>query len=180
MIRRNRLRPATPQPRVAQPHRQGAGAIVRFIVFILCGLAVVSCASVPAETPYNLGVAAFNEQNYSRAAAQWTKSAARGNTEAMNDLCYLLYNGYGVDRDTHRAVDLWRVAADAGDSAGQWHLGSAYETGIGVKRSLPEAYAWYQCAIETASSNSIAVGKDHDSEAAILKAAWRSLMKDDP
>ena len=150
---------------------------MRLLVIILCGLEVVSCASVPAETPYNLGVAAFNEENYSVAAAQWTKAVARGSTDAMNDLGYLLYNGYGVGRDTHRAVDLWRVAADAGDSAAQWHLGSAYETGIGVERSLSEAYAWYQCAIETASNNSIAVGKDQDAEAAVLKAAKRSLYK---
>ena len=150
---------------------------MRFIVFILCGLEVVSCASVPAETPYSLGAAYFDEGHYSEAAAQWTKSAARGNTEAMNNLGYLLYSGYGVDRDTHRAVDLWWVAADAGVSAAQLHLGRAYETGIGVELSLSKAYAWYQRAIQTASSNSIAVGKDHDSEAAVVKAARKYLDK---
>jgi hypothetical protein len=53
MIYINQVRRLVAQPRVAQLRRYGAGAIVRFIVAILCGLVVVSCASVPAETPYN-------------------------------------------------------------------------------------------------------------------------------
>ena len=150
---------------------------MRFLAVFLCSLVVVSCASAPPETPYNLGVAAYKKRNYSEAAAQWTKSVALGNTEAMNNLGYLLYNGYGVDTDTYRAVKLWRVAADAGESEAQWHLGGAYETGIGVERSLPKAYAWYQCAIETASNNSSATGKDRDTEAAILSDAKGSLDK---
>jgi TPR repeat protein len=162
--------------RAAQPDRSGAGAVARFGLVVLCGL-VVSCASVPAETPYNLGVAAYKKRNYSEAAAQWTKSVARGDTEAMNNLGYLLYNGYGVDKDTDRAVMLWRVASEAGESESQWHLGRAYETGIGVERSLTKAYAWYRCAIEIASSNSTAANKDHDTEAAILKDAKESLDK---
>ncbi|HXI47976.1 MAG TPA: hypothetical protein VNH39_05245 [Steroidobacteraceae bacterium] len=95
----------------------------------------------------------------------------------MNNLGYLLYNGYGVDRDTDRAVKLWRVASEAGESESQWHLGRAYETGIGVERSLSKAYAWYQCAIETASNNSTAANKDHDTEEAILEDAKGSLLK---
>jgi TPR repeat protein len=153
---------------------------VRFIVTILCGLVVVSCASVPADTPYNLGVAAYKKRNYSEAAAQWARSVARGDTEAMNNLGYLLYNGYGVDKDTDRAIKLWQVASEAGESESQWHLGGAYETGIGVERNPSKAYAWYQCAIETASYNSTAANKDHNTEAAILKDAKGSLdeMKD--
>jgi TPR repeat protein len=154
---------------------------VRFIVGILCSLTVISCATVPAETPYNLGVAAYKNRDYSEAAAQWTKSVARGNTEAMNNLGYLLYNGYGVNKDIDRAVKLWRVASEAGESESQWHLGRAYETGAGVERSLSKAYAWYQCAIETASNNSTAANKDHNTEADILRDAKGSLdkMKDE-
>jgi TPR repeat protein len=155
----------------------GAGANVRYIVIILCSLVIVSCASVPTETPYNLGVAAYKKRNYSEAAAQWTKAVASGNTEAMNNLGFLLYNGYGVDKDTDRAIKLWRVASEAGDSESQWHLGRAYETGIGVERSLSKAYAWYACAIQTASNNSTAAIKDHNTEAEILKDAKGSFDK---
>jgi hypothetical protein len=95
----------------------------------------------------------------------------------MNNLGYLLYNGYGVGKDTDRAIKLWRVASEAGESESQWHLSNAYETGVGVERSLSKAYAWYQCAIETASINSTAANKDHGTEAEILKDAKGSLDK---
>jgi len=95
----------------------------------------------------------------------------------MNNLGYLLYNGYGVDKDPDRAVKLWQIASAAGESESQWHLGSAYEAGIGVERSLSKAYAWYQCALETASINSTAANKDHATEAAIHKDAKGSLDK---
>jgi TPR repeat protein len=177
MIYINQVRRLVAQPRVAQLRRYGAGAIVRFIVAILCGLVVVSCASVPAETPYNLGVAAYKKRNYSEAAALWTKSVASGNTEAMNNLAYLLYNGYGVDKDIDRAIKLWRVASEAGESESQWHLGRAYETGIGVERSPSKAYAWYLCAIQSASNNSTAANKAHNTEEEILKDAKGSFDK---
>jgi tetratricopeptide (TPR) repeat protein len=168
---------ATSEAPRRQPNRYRAEAIVRFIVVVLCALAVVSCASVPAETPYNLGVAAYKKRNYSEAVAQWTKSVASGNTEAMNNLGYLLYNGYGVDKDIDRAIKLWRVASEAGESESQWHLGRAYETGVGVERSLSKAYAWYLCAIQSASNNLTAANKDHNTEAEILKDAKGSFDK---
>ena len=149
---------------------------MRFVLVILGSLLIVSCASVPAETTYNLGVVAYKERNYTEAAAQWTKLVARGNIKAMNNLAFLLYYGYGVDKDTYRAVELWRVASDAGESEAQWHLGGAYESGIGVERSLSKAYAWYQCAIEIASSNLRAANGNHH-EATILKEAKGSLDK---
>jgi TPR repeat protein len=156
------------------------GASARFRFVLLLSLAIVSCASVPTETPYNLGVAAYKRRNYSEAAKQWTKSVASGDIEAMNNLGYLIYNGYGVDKDTRRAIQLWRVAAEAGESEAQWHLGNAYETGIGVEGSASKAYAWYKCAIETASNNLNAARKDHNTESAILNDAKESLdiMKD--
>jgi hypothetical protein len=155
----------------------GVSAYVRYIVVSLCCLSVVSCASTPAETPYNLGVVAYKKRDYTEAAAQWSKAVDQKDTEAMNNLGYLLYNGFGVAKDTDRAVKLWRVAAAAGDSESQWHLGRAYETGVGAERSLSIAYAWYQCAIETASINATAPTRNHTTEAEILKDARGSLDK---
>jgi TPR repeat protein len=155
-----------------------AGVVVRFGIVVLCGLVVASCASVPPETPYNLGVAAYKKRNYSEAAVQWTKSVAHGNTKAMNNLGYLLYFGFGVGKDVNRAVEIWRVASDAGESESQWHLGTAYETGIGTgEQNLLKAYAWYRCAIEVASRKSGSSGDDAQTEAAILDDAKGSLDK---
>jgi TPR repeat protein len=144
---------------------------------IFCCLIMASCASRPSESSYNLGVEAYKKRNYSEAARQWTSSVGNGDIEAMNNLGYLLYNGYGVVKDTDRAVQLWKVAAEAGESEAQWHLGAAYETGVGTRESPSEAYAWYRCAIESASNNLKSKIKDHDSEAAIRSDATESLNK---
>jgi Sel1 repeat len=166
------------QIRVAQPHRLGGAVdIARLVVIILCIQVVTSCATVPTETPYNLGVVAFKKRDYSEAASQWTKAVAHGDTEAMNNLGYLLYNGYGVDKDIDRAVKLWRDAAVQGESESQWHLGRAHETGIGAERNLPIAYAWYQCAIATVSKNLEGQTRNHTTEVKILRDAKGSLDK---
>ena len=41
----------------------------------------------------------------SAAAAQWKKSVARGDVDAMNNLGSLLYYGYGVTKDLDAAID---------------------------------------------------------------------------
>jgi TPR repeat protein len=105
-----------------------------------------------ADSAYNLGVAAMKSNNFEEAAAQWSKAVASGNTYAMNNLGFLLYNGYGVQKDVARAIDLWHAAAVAGHAESQWHLGYAYESGVGVEQSLPQAYAWYSCSVENASN----------------------------
>lgn len=55
---------------------------VRFIVIILCCAAAVSCATVPAETPYNLGVAAYKKRNYAASEA-WLRHT-RGISARLN------------------------------------------------------------------------------------------------
>jgi len=150
---------------------------MRIAAVCLSMLVVASCATVPTETPYNLGVDAYKKKNYPEAAAQWNKAVGQGDTAAMNNLAYLLYNGYGVDKDVERAVNLWRVASAAGESESQWHLGMAYETGVGTERNLAIAYAWYQCGIANASRKSGNGGGDADLEASILSDVTQSRDK---
>jgi len=96
-------------------------------------------------------------------------SVTKGNIDAMNNLGYLLYYGHGTDRAPQDAVQLWRVAAFAGQSEAQWHLATAYDTGVGVEGDPAKAYAWYRCSIETASTK---LRSDKgDTEAQILKDA---------
>ena len=127
------------------------------------------------ESPYNLGVEAYKTKNYKEAAVQWSKAVAQGNVSAMNNLGYLLYYGYGTNKDPETAIDLWRVASYSGHSESQWHLGNAFETGIGIEKDLAKAYAWYRCSVENASSK-LRV-KEDDTEQAILEDAQESLSK---
>jgi TPR repeat protein len=72
-------------------------------------------------------------------------------SNAVISLAYLLYSGLGIATDKERAVKVWRLAAYAGQSEAQWHLGVAFEQGAGVQPDRVKAYGWYRCAIETAS-----------------------------
>ena len=91
----------------------------------------------------------------------------------MNNLAYLNSNGMGVPRRDDVALRLWEAAAYAGHSEAQWHLGSAYEEGLGVSVDLVRAYAWYACAAESATRR--VSGDAKDLESAIGKDAEASL-----
>lgn len=55
-------------------------------------------------------------------------------------------HGYDVDRA--RAVEMYRIAAQAGHTAAAWRLGELLEFGRGVRRDEAEAARWYRQAAE--------------------------------
>jgi|CXWL01.1.fsa_nt_gi TPR repeat protein len=56
--------------------------------------------------------------------------------------------GSDIDRDPIQAVKLYTQAAFLGDSASQAALGQSYERGIGVKKDIVTAFAWYQLSAD--------------------------------
>ncbi len=150
---------------------------MRMTSVVVSGLVVASSVCSAQESDYNLGVDAYHKKHYAEAAAQWKKAVARGDVDAMNNLAYLLYNGYGVPKDLDAAVNLWRTASFAGMSEAQWHLGNAYEAGVGVPQSLSKAYAWYRCSMESASSKVRSKQSGVEIEGEILKDASDSLNR---
>lgn len=149
---------------------------MRLAALVLSG-ALIASTTIAGESDYNLGVNAYKKKDYAEAAAQWKKSVARGNADAMNNLGFLLYYGYGVTKDLEAAIGLWRAASFAGTSEAQWHLGNAYQTGVGVEKDAAKAYAWYRCAIETASTKIRSKAADSEGEADILEDAQESLQQ---
>jgi TPR repeat protein len=140
----------------------------------LIALALAGCASTATrESSYNEGVYAFRAKDYRTAREKWAKAIDEGETSALNNLGYLLFQGLGGPVDKGRAIELWRRAATAGHSESQWHLGHAYESGAGVEQSYVEAYAWYRCSVATAES-----GAQNDStQAEVLRDASKSLTR---
>ncbi len=141
--------------------------------------AALCVAALPAasETPYNLGVAAWQKKNYIEAARQWSAAVLTGNLDAMNNLAYLYSNGLGVAHQDTVALSLWQLAAYSGQSESQWHLGTVYEKGLGVPTDIVRAYAWYGCALASAKRNTegetadleTKIGADAESSLAALK-----------
>ena len=54
----------------------------------------------------------------------------------------------GIDRDPHRAAELFEGAAEQGLAEAQYALGVAYDSGGGVDQSYTEAMGWYTKAAE--------------------------------
>lgn len=54
--------------------------------------------------------------------------------------CYQL--GIGVSQDFSKALDLYRMAAAAGDTYAQWQIGNCYYHGIGIEKDVIEAFRW--------------------------------------
>ncbi|MDT9002289.1 hypothetical protein RQP53_23615 [Paucibacter sp. APW11] len=124
------------------------------------------------RSPYNKGVDAWRAKDYAEARKQWQQSLAEGGPdEALNNLAFLLYQGLGGPAEPARAVELWRKGAMLAVSEAQLHLGQAYEAGKGVSRQPLTAYAWYRCAVATASL----LSKSDDTEASIEKDARGAL-----
>lgn len=132
---------------------------------------------VPAmaeKSSYNKGVDAWRAKDYVEARRQWERSLAEGGPdEALNNLAFLLYHGLGGEAQPAKAVELWRKGAVLGVSEAQWHLGHAYEAGRGVDHSAVRAYAWYACAVATASARERADATERE----IARSASDSLQK---
>ena len=70
-------------------------------------------------------------------------AAAKGNSYSMLRLAQMYEQGYGVERDSGKALDLYRQSADAGQPAAMLALAEAYETGQGVTQDWDRALDLY-------------------------------------
>ena len=144
------------------------------ILPLLIMLALTACATRhEQESEYNQGVAAYRTKDYVAARGHWAKAVEQKEVAALNNLGFLLYFGLGGPIEHAQAVSLWSEAAAKGHSEAQWHLGRAYEDGIGLSQSNVEAYAWYRCAIESSE----AASTEDTTESAIAEDAHKSLTK---
>lgn len=150
--------------------------MLRHTTSLLLLVALVGCAALPPEDgAYNKGVEAYRAKNYAEARAQWARSIERGELSALNNLGYLMYYGLGGSAEPERAVALWKRGAAAGHSEAQWHLGTAFEEGIGTEQSAAQAYAWYRCAVASAEGTKDAAFREAEEQ--IAADARKSLSK---
>ncbi|WP_042147052.1 tetratricopeptide repeat protein [Paucisalibacillus sp. EB02] len=89
---------------------------------------------------YENGVGTKSDLNESR--SWYIKSALAGDVFAANKLGHeAVENGLGEE-----AISWYKMAADHGDSYGEFNLGHCYENGIGTPINLKKAKTWYQKA----------------------------------
>src|ERR1043166_2039572 len=60
--------------------------------------------------------------------------------------CY--NHGSGVDVNIEKAFELYKIAAEGGNSSAQKSLASLYEQGKGTEKDINSAFYWYSKAFE--------------------------------
>ena len=85
----------------------------------------------------------YNNQDYEKAIAWFSKAANQGDVSAQRYLGEIYETGYGVPQDYKQAVAWYSKAANQGELAAQWSLGSMYYHGRGVPQDDKEAVAWF-------------------------------------
>ncbi|MDE7136766.1 MAG: sel1 repeat family protein [Muribaculaceae bacterium] len=99
-----------------------------------------------------LGVDAFNDNDYTEALRWFRKSAEQGNASAQYNLGYMYDNGYGVAQNDTEAAKWYSKAAEQGNASAQYNLGYMYDNGYGVAKNDTEAAKWYSKAAEQGDS----------------------------
>jgi len=110
------------------------------ILFLLLFVATAAYADI--EEAY----AAYDNGNYSRALALFTRYAEDGDAEAEYALGGMYYDGKGVKQDLEQAARWLLKAAEHGLPDAQLFLGSLYYDGAGVKQDFEAAFKWYVLA----------------------------------
>ena len=100
------------------------------------------------------------EQSEKGAVKWYRKAAEQGEKNAIERLKNFkslgndYYNGSnGKSKDYEKAVEYYRIAAEAGDAYSQYSLGFCYEKGQGVETSVHDAVKWYRKAAEQGEKN---------------------------
>lgn len=77
--------------------------------------------------------------------AEWCEAAvAAGNVSAMSDYANRLENGFGVTKDTGKAVALYQKSAEKGDTWANTRLGFYYGAGIALPKDEGKSCKHYQ------------------------------------
>jgi uncharacterized protein len=100
-----------------------------------------------------IGLQAFQNEDYETAIRVLTPWAEQGNPEAQSKLGRCYENFRGIVRDNIEAAKWYRLAAEQGNADAQNHLGSLYVSGRGVVRDNIEAVKWFRLAAEQGNAD---------------------------
>ncbi|HEY6256017.1 MAG TPA: tetratricopeptide repeat protein [Xanthobacteraceae bacterium] len=100
-----------------------------------------------ADAGFRNGLAAFNEGRYARAQEAWGPLAGAGDARAQTGLGFMYYSGRGVPRDSVRAAEFFRRAAEQGEPTAQLFLALMHFRSDGVPGSAPLAMMWVELAM---------------------------------
>ncbi|MBC7752041.1 MAG: sel1 repeat family protein [Candidatus Saccharibacteria bacterium] len=83
-------------------------------------------------------------QNYTKAFAWYSQSAAKGDVSAQLKLAEMYSKGKGTHQDLNAAVAQYRTLADQGNSVAQYQLGMLSLSGQGVIQNFESGLQWLE------------------------------------
>src|SRR6266511_426204 len=100
-------------------------------------LALVTVGPAPAAS-MQVGIAAFNREDFVTAARIFGPFAEAGNARAQTHLGFMYSTGRGVPQNYIMAVYWYRRAAEQGEPSAQYMLGLLYDKGQGTPQNYIE------------------------------------------
>jgi len=92
----------------------------RILIATCLSFTFLSAPSLAGD--FDVGLEAYNNGEFTRAANIWNELATNGNNDAQYTLAYMYQTGKGVDQDDVRAYSWYRIAADEGHSLAQLQI----------------------------------------------------------
>ena len=83
--------------------------------------------------------------------------ANKNNSIAQNNLGYMYRNGFGVEQDYKKAVELYILSADQGYMVAQNNLGYMYDIGLGVEQDYKKAVELYALSADQGYMNMLRI-----------------------
>ncbi|MBO4507313.1 MAG: sel1 repeat family protein [Spirochaetaceae bacterium] len=109
-----------------------------------------SSSSIPYYV--ELGIKAYNEEDYNTAFECFSKADTIKDPEAQLCLGRMYALGYGVTQSYEKAFEWFTKSASQGNTKSQNNLGIMYRNGDGVMQSYAKAFEWYTKAANQGSA----------------------------
>jgi TPR repeat protein len=124
----------------------------RFLALVLGALFCLTSAAPASADALAAGAAAFNRQDYVRAAAIFTPLAeVERDARAQAYLGFMYQNGRGVPQSFEEGARFYRASAEQGFPPAQYMLGLMYDKGQGVPQDYVLAYMWVTLGVAGAA-----------------------------
>lgn len=119
----------------------------KLITIILALVLSVAAGAQNAKTLYEEGKAFYDAEQYDKAVPKLRAAADKGHRKAQYRLGMCYKEGYSVQKDRKKAVELFLKSAKQDYAKAQYQLGRAYLKGKGVAADQTKAKTWLKKAI---------------------------------
>ena len=119
----------------------------KLITIILALVLSVAAGAQNAKTLYEEGKAFYDAEQYDKAVPKLRAAADKGHRKAQYRLGMCYKEGYSVQKDRKKAVELFMKSAKQDYAKAQFQLAKAYLKGKGVPADQAKAKTWLKKAI---------------------------------